>query len=68
MFYSTSGIILFGSSMESGRLLTFALVVFPAYFLGRCVLEDLMDSTDHDTGDDWNRPFQFELFQGRLNI
>ena len=37
-------------------------------FLGRCVLEDLIESTDYDTGDDWNRPFQFELFQGRLDI
>ena len=23
-------------------------------FLGRCVLEGLMDSTDHDNGDDWD--------------
>ena len=45
----------------------FALLVFPI-FLGRCVLGDLLDSTDHDTSDDWNRPFQFELFQGRLDI
>ena len=22
--------------------------------LGGCVLEDLIESTDHDTGDDWN--------------
>ena len=31
----------------------------------RCVLEDLMESTDHDISDNWNRSFQFELFLGQ---
>ena len=39
-------------------------VCVPGRFLGRCVLEDLMDSTDYDTGDNWNKSFRYELFQG----
>ena len=32
--------------------LVFACV--PGIFLCRCVFEDLIESTDHDTGDDWD--------------
>ena len=32
--------------------LVFACI--PNIILGRCVLGDLMESTDHDTDDDWN--------------
>ena len=47
--------ILFHSSM--GSVDCFAWFVFafvPDRFLGRCVLEGLMDSIDHDNGDDWD--------------
>ena len=39
-------------SVDCSAWFVFACV--PDRFLGRCVLEDLMESTDHDTGDDWN--------------
>ena len=47
--------ILFDSSMGSVDYWLFGLFAcIPDIFLGRCVLEDLIESTNHDNGDDWN--------------
>ena len=32
------------------------LACIPDSFLGRSVLEDLIESTDHDNGNDWKGP------------
>ena len=61
--------ILFGSSMGSVDCVVCVFFsCIPYRFLGRCMLEDVIESTEHDTSDDWNWPFQFEFFQGRLDI
>ena len=47
--------ILFSSSMGSMDCIAWlCLYVVPDRILGECVLEDLMESTDYEDGNDWN--------------